>query len=71
MSRKQILWIYSQIKPFMHGIPDPDHYIEPLGKLWETIKEHSTNEEEAQQAFKMIVVFRSILDAASKEGVSL
>lgn len=71
MSRKQCLWIWSKIKPFMNGVPDPDHYIEPLGELWETIKKHSTNEEEAQQAFKMLVTFRNILDAAAKEGVNL
>lgn len=71
MSRKQILWIYNQVKEYLHGVPDPDEYVEPLGKLWEKIKEKSTNKDEADQALRMLITFRNILDAASKEGVEL
>lgn len=71
MSNNQILWIYKKVKPYLHGVPDPDQYIGEIGQLWESIKERSTNTEERNRALQMLVMFRNILDAAAKEGVSL
>ena len=71
MTKKQYLWLWQKVKPFMSGHPDPDQYIWELGDLWEAIKRKSSNKDEAEQALHMLVTFRNILDAASKEGVEL
>jgi len=71
MSNKQITWIWSKVQKHFTGVPDPDVYVWELGELWETIKKKSHNSEEAQQAFRMLCVIRSILDAAAEEGVRL
>ena len=71
MSNKQILYLWKKARPFFVGVPEPDKYAKPLGDLWEKIKANSTNEEEARQAFRMLVTFRNILDAAAKEGEEL
>lgn len=67
MTNQQILWLWSKVKKYFNGVPDPDQYIWEIGDLWESIKERQDNRE----AFRMLVIFRNILDAASKEGVEL
>lgn len=67
MTNKQILWLWSKVEKYFNGVPDPEQYIWEMGELWEKIKERQDDKE----ALKMLAMFRNILDAAAKEGVSL
>lgn len=71
MTDEQYLYIYKRIKPYLSGTPDPDVYMEDLGKTWLLIKDRSTDPEESRKAFEVICVFRRILDAAYMKGVEL
>lgn len=71
MKDEQYLFIFNKAKKYLVGTPDPMGYRKEVGRIWEKIKAKSQNEEEQEEAFKLIAHFLRIIDAAYKEGVEL